>query len=331
MRRCFIHIGTHKTGTTAIQQLLWRNRSLLLQRVYCYPQAGCPEGLPGQHNLAWQISGDHRFRDDLGTIDDMIREVENSSDDIILSSEDFECSLYHTMNFSGFVSLLQSRGFLVTVILYLRNQIDYLPRLYLTLLHFGMDLTFDKVLGPTLDQGEFRWRDWIFNFDYSDLLRRIEENENVDVIVRSYDQAKTSICRDFLSIFNLTLKDFDIEGEVFANMSLPLEEYVMMFLRNTTGRQPLKDEERVVNNLFSQQTTKIELSPDARLDLFRRFRQTNRNLFIQYGVPEPRMENVDRAQDYPQKSYTDKLFNTNIETFISGRLEERTTARREGF
>ena len=327
MRRCFIHIGTHKTGTTAVQQLLSRNESRLQQMGYLYPKAGRLERLPGQHNLAWQISGDRRFRDNHGTIDDLIREIKNSSDDVILSSEDFECSLYHTPTLSGFISLLQSHGFLVTVILYVRNQIDYLPRLYLTLLHSGLDLTFDKVLGPTLVQGEFHWHEWIFNFDYCDLLRRIDENANVDVIVRSYDQARTAVCRDFLSIFNLTLGDLDVEDEVFANMSGPLEGYVRAFLRNRTGRQLLEDESRVLDNLIPEEANRIELSPRVRLDLSERFRETNRNLFTKYGIPEHKMESTGRVQDFPQQPYVDKLFNENLEAILSEPLEERTIAK----
>jgi len=283
------------------------------QQGYLYPQAGRLERLPGQHNLAWQISGDRRFQDNYGTIDDLIREIKNSSDDVILSSEDFECSLYHTSKFSGFISLLQSHGFLVTVILYVRNQIDYLPRLYLTLLHSGLDLTFDKVLGPTLVQGEFHWHEWIFNFDYCDLLRRIEENANVDVILRSYDQARTAVCRDFLSIFNLTLGDLDVEDEVFANMSGPLEGYVRVFLRNRTGRQLLEDESRVLNNLIPEEANRIELSPCVRLDLSERFRETNRNLFMKYGIPEPKIEDTCDVGDCPARPYVDKLFTENID------------------
>jgi hypothetical protein len=330
MRRCFIHIGTHKTGTTSIQHLLSRNSPALQQKGFYYPNAGRLEKHPGQHNLAWQISGDHRFQDDYGTIDDLIKEVKDSSDDIILSSEDFECSLYHPAKFSGFISLLQSHHFLVTVILYVRNQVDYLARLYLTLLHFKLDLTFDELLGPTLDQGEFRWHDWIFNFDYSDLLRRIEENENVGIIVRSYDQARTSVCGDFLSIFNITLRDFDVDEEVFANMSLPLKEYVGMFLWNRTGRQLLEDEARAIENLISQEASTIELSPLVTSDLFQRFKQSNRNLFINYGIPEPKMENTDGVQNSPQGPYIDKLFNENIDAFLSEPFEKRTKARREG-
>jgi hypothetical protein len=313
MRRCFIHIGTHKTGTTAIQKVLSRNSSALEKRGYLYPQSGRLELHSGHHNLAWEISGDHRFQDAYGTIDDLSREVKDRSEDIILSSEDFECSLDNSSKFSDFVSLLRSSGFLITVILYVRNQIDYLPRIYLTLLHFGLNLTFDCILRSTLDKGEFRWREWVFNFDYCDVLTRIGEIANVNVVVRSYERARTSVCSDFLSIFNLTLRDLHVDEEVFENVSLPLRDYLQMFLLHRMGRRLLENEEKAVNGLVPPGAKKIDLSPVVKLDLYRKFRDTNWNLFLQCGIPEPKIENISGAQNFPETPYIDQLFSENIE------------------
>lgn len=305
MRNCFIHIGTHKTGTTSIQHLLSRNSSALEERGYFYPQAGRLDWLPGHHNLAWEISGDLRYRSDYGSIDDLIREVKNKSEHIILSSEDFGWSLYNGSNgskFSDFILLLQSSGFLVTVILYVRNQIDYLPRAYLTALECGVKLS---------------WREWeYFNVDYCDLLRRVHENANVDVIVRSYDQARASICRDFLSIFNLTLRDLHLDDEVWENASRSLREYLLIFLQNRMGRRLLESEETAVNTLVSAEARKIRLSPALRADLYHRFRDANRNLFIQYGIPEPEMENGTGVHDSSDTPYVDELFSENIEAYL---------------
>ena len=317
MRRCFIHIGTHKTGTTTIQHLLSRSRSALEKKGYLYPQAGRLELHPGHHNIAWEISGDHRFQDRYGTIDGLLREVKHRSEDIILSSEDLECSLHNRSKFSDFVSLLQSSGFLVTIILYLRNQIDYLPRIYLTLLHFGLDLPFDKVLGPTLNNGKFRWQEWIFNFDYCDLLRRVDANPNVNVIVRSYDRARTSMCSDFLSLFNLSLRDLQLNDEIFENVSLSMRDYLLMFLQNRMGRKLLGNEEKAVIGLVPPGATKIDLSPVVQLELCRKFRDTNRRLFLQYGIPDPNVENTYGAQNCPGTPHVDELFSENIESGLA--------------
>ena len=302
MRKCFIHVGPHKTGTTSIQHLLSRNSSALRERGCFYPQAGRPDLLSGHHNLAWEISGDHRFRENYGSIDDLIREVKQRTDQIILSSEDFGWSLSNKSKFSGFISLLQSSGFLVTFISYVRNQIDYLPRAYLSFLECG---------------GNLSWTEWpFFNADYCDLLRRVRENANVDVIVRSYDRARTSICRDFLSIFNLTLRDLHLDDEVLENVSRSLREYLLIFLQNRMGRKLLANEEQAVNTLVSPQAKQIRLSPTLSVDLFHRFRGTNRNLFLEYDIPEPKMEGTSKAEDCPDTPYVDELFSENTEAYI---------------
>src|SRR5438105_1590424 len=247
MRRCFLHLGIHKTGSTSIQHLLSQNSSALAERGYFYPQSGRLRELPGHHNLAWEISGDRRFRENAGVIDDLIKEVKGTSENIILSSEDFGTCLDHEAKFAEFISLLQSSGFLVTVIVYLRNQVDYLLRAYLGLIQTGWKLGWRESLfnvdhrdmvrrlreNGDVPQGylvlhhagvDLGRDDSIFEAGFCELLRRVRENANVEVMVRSYDQARKSICADFLSILNLTLQDLQVDEEVWENPSLPVRE-----------------------------------------------------------------------------------------------------------
>jgi hypothetical protein len=53
MANIFLHIGTHKTGTTSLQKLFHDNRILLKRIGYLYPATGC--FLCGHHLLAWDI------------------------------------------------------------------------------------------------------------------------------------------------------------------------------------------------------------------------------------------------------------------------------------
>jgi hypothetical protein len=337
MRKCSLHVGTHRTGSTSIQHLLSANTSALQERGYFYPRSGQLPDLPGHHNLAWEISGDRRFRESAGTIDDLMREMRSRPEHIILSSEDFGTSLDHEAKFSAFISFLQSSGFLVTIIVYLRNQIDYLLRSYLALLPTGWDLGWRESLF-NLDHREMLRRlhengdvlrgylilheagvdlsqhDSIFDADYCELLRRVCKNANVEVIVRSYDQARTSICRDFLSIFKLTLGDLRVDGEVWVNVSPSLREYLLMFLRNRIGRRLLENEEAAVNRLVSSEAREIRLSAAAQMELFQRFREDNRTLFLHYGIPEPRIEDISRVNDSSETPYVDELFSENIES-----------------
>ena len=315
MRNCLIHVGTHKTGTTAIQVLLSQAHSAFQDRGYLYPRAGRLDSLPGHHNIAWQISGDCRFRPKIGTIEDLIREVRDTPHDIILSSEDLECSLYAVDKFFEFVSLFQSNGFKITFILYVRDQIDYLPRIYLTSIASGFDSTFDQVLGQVLDRAEFRWQNWIFNFDYLDLLNRLHALPDVDVIVRSYDRVSASVGNDFLSILGLGLSDLGIEKEIIANVSRPPKTYLQRFVENRMGRKLSAGEHEAINTIATD-IGKLQMSPAAILQMDRRFFDSNRRLAAKCAIPEFA---TTRSQDTTQSCdirapFIEDVFSADTET-----------------
>ena len=54
-RICYIHIGPHKTGSSAIQWFLKENRAELLKQSYFVPQSGANQG--GHHAIVRQLCG----------------------------------------------------------------------------------------------------------------------------------------------------------------------------------------------------------------------------------------------------------------------------------
>lgn len=55
MSKVFLHIGLHKTGTTAIQTTLFNNRGSLAEKGYRVPVSGVPAVAPlGHDELAQQ-------------------------------------------------------------------------------------------------------------------------------------------------------------------------------------------------------------------------------------------------------------------------------------
>ena len=53
MQRIYLHIGQHKTGTTAIQDFCTLNRDLLLKSGFLYPKTGIH--INAQHQLSWVV------------------------------------------------------------------------------------------------------------------------------------------------------------------------------------------------------------------------------------------------------------------------------------
>lgn len=59
----YIHCGTHKTGTSAIQKFLKNNQEKLEKNNLHYTNIGNTKAYPDcNHNLAWKISGDTKIR-----------------------------------------------------------------------------------------------------------------------------------------------------------------------------------------------------------------------------------------------------------------------------
>ena len=161
MRKCFLHIGTHKTGTTSIQLMLSREHAALKDAGFVYPMTGrlampadmmpevfASEAIPtpgGQHNIAWRLLRDHRYRGEFGTAAELYREIEASGENVILSSEDFVYALLSRFEeFKGFVEALQSIGLQVSVIVYLRDPVDCFRSGFMELVNQRTKVSFEE-------------------------------------------------------------------------------------------------------------------------------------------------------------------------------------------
>src|SRR5215475_6519782 len=125
MRKCFVHIGTHKTGTTSIQATFGGSPVELAKGGLLYPKSGIPPGHFGHHNIAWELSDDSRFDHSFGTICDLLTEIRATDQNIIISSEDLECAAWNRSRFAGLINQLKECGLEVLIVIYLRNQVEY--------------------------------------------------------------------------------------------------------------------------------------------------------------------------------------------------------------
>lgn len=277
MRKCFLHIGTHKTGTTAIQAQLQQQRDLLIQRGFLYPKTGIPDRLSGHHNIAWQLSGDRRFRTELGTVDDLLSEIDQTDRDIILSSEDFECA---GDNLGSFINKLEQRR-KVEVIVYFRDQLSYARSLYLELITLGYTSTFGEFLLEIVEHRMIRWREWVFAFDYSLLINQLPPGTSMVVRPR-----QASVIADFLSILGLAPSDVQIDREFRINAQEPISAAIAMLYRNRTGRNLRRDCKtalRAVSGAFDG--ANVDFSPSDRRRLIASLEASNRWMNERYGLP----------------------------------------------
>ena len=140
-RRVLLHVGLHKTGTTALQRFLSSAAAEFRAKGFLYPKSGRPEETPdAQHNIAWQLGGDRRFRASAGSLDDLAVEISSFPGDAIISSEDFESILGTPGRFLPMLKhpLLKNHSF--TIVFWVRDQVSYLESLFFEMLRHRMAL-----------------------------------------------------------------------------------------------------------------------------------------------------------------------------------------------
>src|SRR5262249_3476238 len=109
MRTCYLHIGTHKTGTTSIQVALDGARDALKRRGVLYPQAGRADdrAAPGHHKLSHELYGGPSRLSDCPSVTAVIDEIRACDDDAIISAEGLQLAVHNQSKFSAFLDQLQ--------------------------------------------------------------------------------------------------------------------------------------------------------------------------------------------------------------------------------
>ncbi len=173
--RAVVHIGTEKTGTTAIQSLLYANRDRFDAQGFHFVRT------PGERNNRWlpaaMISADRTddFLETVGPIGSQVRldrttrflesfreEMEGLTDEIhtvLISSEHFHSRLVRQEEVNAFGDLLDAYVDEVEIVCYLRPQVDVCVSLYSTSLKVGHGKTLPDFLDECVPESHY------YNYD----------------------------------------------------------------------------------------------------------------------------------------------------------------------
>lgn len=282
--RVTIHIGLHKTGSTAIQHYLWRHGLDLLQSGVYYPATGRPasEQLQfGHHDIPWGFTPEGTEPPDR-TLERLRREIEATTmPEVILSSEEFS-----RIDPAVIPRLAAALPFPTRVLFYYRRQSEIVQGLYAT---------------DVLHNGERRdIADYADNFtgplDFSRLARRwMNVYGREAVVARAYRPASFpdgNIVPDFLSALNIHAPT--PRGETFHyNVSLPWFA-VLSVLRLRRIHVPDPAIARVVESfdiIFRNQPSRPALMSPAEANRFdRRFAESNAAFIAEFAEGQPPIE-----------------------------------------
>ncbi|MDB5972504.1 MAG: hypothetical protein JWQ90_4954 [Hydrocarboniphaga sp.] len=198
MKKLFVHIGAPKTGTSAIQHFMLRNRETLAKQGVLYPEGGM---LKSAHHLIGAAIHPLRVkrlgtaaRDEvLATAINRIKEevAQQSPHTLVISTEYFWGAL-STTNVNRLLAPFSDWD--LNVIVYLRRQDLLAQSLYVQAVKTGTPLTFQEWVDSAVDSGKA-------GFLFHDVLASWRDcGLPVSVIVRIYEKSRigSDICNDFL-------------------------------------------------------------------------------------------------------------------------------------
>jgi hypothetical protein len=200
LRTAFVHIGTHKTGTTSIQAMLAMNEKLFRSAGVFVPRCGRNNvAYAGHHNIAWDLARDGQFDPSLGSFDALLADIAASdASTVCLSSEEFEFLHADEAAMERLRDGLSSIGYETRIIVYVRPQADYIESLYAEIAR-AWNIGFDDFLETIVAEGSY----CLSRFDYVGLIDAFARTFSTKrVIVRAYKIAESpsSLLHDFVRI-----------------------------------------------------------------------------------------------------------------------------------
>lgn len=220
--KIYLHIGTHKTGTTAIQSLIFRNSDFLAEHGIFVPQVDREAYRRGLADVAVLLRQD-QFEEVRDFIHACVREAEASGARVLLiSSEEFSTAA--PQHIEALAQIL--KPFDVEVILYLRNVYEY-----------ALSLCGEQIKRPgSVQRYEALAYEVTSRLNYTELLSRWEASFGAEKLdVRCYNDVRTSLLETFYGHLGVPADALDalIERRSFQkNKSIDMATQLMLSVAN---------------------------------------------------------------------------------------------------
>jgi hypothetical protein len=321
----YLHIGWHKTGTTAIQNLLVHNRDELRRQCsMIYPKAGIYNVA---HSLpAWGLQSPARdrllkrigcARAPEALFRDMADEAAAAgAGSVVLSAEEF--SPIHLYSLERLKRCLE--GHRVVVIAYVRRQDQYLESVYNQSVKFhrsrymgGVQPYVDRYLKTNQLDYDLYFRKWADVFGKENLRVRVYERDRFP---------ERDVRRDFCSLIGLDAARLAWQG---GDTNVSLDADSVYFLQRF-NRVPLTEEQhKVVVNLLAEfergaaERPRPLLEPAQRMCIVEQYRESNRRFACEFLGCEDPFGPVDATELTPPRPLSEQRF-MEILGFVLPRL-----------
>ncbi|NDY57954.1 sulfotransferase [Desulfovibrio sulfodismutans] len=261
MAKIVVHIGMHKTGSTAIQYYLATNRDLFKSLGVAYPQF---EDSFYQHGLAsaWiALPEQYSFSGNPVEYWKTLKSRNNNASLVIISSEELSRCYPDRVDFSRIKTFIENFEEM-KIVFVVRNQIDFLQSVYLEI-NRGQKTDFARFLDESLLTG---YATGLY-LDYSQLYLEIN---------KSFDKE----CIQVISFSDLVTSKEGLVGAFYKKIGVPLDSLRVPNIVGNPSINPLvlyvarsifnkieitSEEEAVILKCFEQ-----EIGPKKKYTLYSR-------------------------------------------------------------
>jgi hypothetical protein len=294
MPRLFLHIGTHKTGSTAQQQLLHQHREALAVEGIFYPETGLQKH--AHHQLAW-ASGARRPAVDAGFLASAFEKIagqaRHSGDTVVLSSEEFE----FTPDPAVLAALKKS--FEVSVVIYLRKQDHCLEAAYNQHVR-----SYDLRFTGSIYQFALKY-DFFRRYDYAALLQPwADVFGSQNLLVRPYGSSLvgSDACADLFSLIGVSPElNRQLCGDgLRVNRALPASAIPYMARINsmTLDKSQHQGAQGILREQMAHTGGGRFLRPHEAAEFYAHFIPGNEEVFGHYmGLAEDPLATLDDTED----------------------------------
>lgn len=294
MSKVVIHIGTHKTATTSIQNVFWNNQEALARHGLVYPRTSEKES--GHHGLVFYWSSiPDRYKIPQGSmagLKQIIEEYAGQDATVFLSSEEFSRVGVNSEN--HFIELRELlRDFdEIEVICVLRTQWQFLQSAYMEVSKNRNPQRPPAMVNPAIEDGLFHGL-WV---DYNPLLTRLEEAfEPHEITLLDFDTCRRSedgIIGYFLRHLGVDIKTDELvmqHGSVLNSSPLSLAGWAANILSepHVAPRGLIRQIEKVMREEFGDDVRPCIFSRDEFNRLNTHFEAKNKELKARRAAVQP--------------------------------------------
>jgi hypothetical protein len=154
LRRVFIHCGSYKTGSSSIQNDLYKNRNELVSNGVLFPKTGLMLDKPEIGQRHWHFVYKFNQKEFWDSIfDKLIREISASKCHTVILSAEAWSRVSALDSLQELTERLKILGFDVFGIMYLRNRYDYGRALYREVIRrWGSKFTFEQYISQKFNK-----------------------------------------------------------------------------------------------------------------------------------------------------------------------------------